>query len=80
VGSGFRGIHSARFSLKGCIPSAMKTALGAHEEFRLDGGSTESVETRRNHRSEMPLFPPKPWSRNVRQAVVFVAKQRETRQ
>ncbi len=73
MGSGCLGIHSARFSLKGCIPNAMKTALGAHEEFRLDGGSTESVEARRN-RSEMPVFPPKYWSRNGRRAVVFVAK------
>jgi len=71
--SGSLGIYSAHFSLKGCSPSAMKTAVGAHEEFRLDGKSTESVEVRRN-RSEMPIFPPKPWSRNGRRAVVFVDK------
>jgi len=35
MGSGFLGIHSARFSLKGCIPSAMKTAFGAHERRRV---------------------------------------------
>ena len=73
MGSGFLGIHSARFSLKGCIPSAMKTAFGAHEQFRLDGESTESVEALRDP-SQMPVFPPKHWCRNVRRTVFFVAK------
>ncbi len=56
----------------------MKTEFGAPEELGLDGASTENVKARHD-RSEMPVFPPKHWSRNVRQPVVFVAKQRETR-
>ncbi len=73
MGSGFLGIHSACFSLEGCIPGTMKTAFGAHEQLGLDGESTESVEARCD-RPEMPVFPPKHWSRNVRRAVVFVTK------
>jgi len=40
--------------------------LGAHEHLGLDGKSTVSVKARPDL-FEMPLFPPKRWSRNVRQ-------------
>jgi len=50
----------------------METVLGAHEHLGLDGKSTVSVKARPDL-FEMPLFPPKRWSKNVRQTVGFVA-------
>jgi len=73
MGSGFLGIHLPCFILEGCNPGAMKTPFGAHQQFGLDGESTESVKARCD-RPERPISPPEHWSKNMRRAVGFVAK------